>query len=127
MFVVSVASLLRKTALCCLTIACVVFGQAPGAVAQMDMTSHTMETKDETPPNQLPVPQKLAGVCDPHIYESARAFEQSVRVDPRWVTSKTEPSQKTSVYRRAGDRAVPERRSARPSASQSFVLRCMLE
>jgi hypothetical protein len=35
--------------------------------------------------------------------------------------------QRTSVYRQAGDRVVPERRSARPSAFQFFVLRCMFE
>ena len=76
------------------------------ALAQMNMTGHMMETKDETPPDQLPVPQKLSGIGNVSInitatpeaqmwfnqglnllhdfweYESARAFEQGVRVDP---------------------------------------------
>lgn len=66
-----------------------------------------METKDEIPPDQLPVPQKLTGIGNVHLditakpeaqawfdqglnlihdfwdYESARAFEQSIRVDPQ--------------------------------------------
>ena len=37
------------------------------------------------------------------------------------------PLRRTSVYRQAGDRVVPERRSARPSAFQFFALRCMFE
>src|SRR4029077_9779043 len=101
------ASLSPKTAAFCLILAYVVFGQTPRAAAQMDMTGHTMETKDEIPPDQLPVPEKLTGVGDAHIqitatheaqmwfdqglnlirdfweYESARAFEQSIRVDPQ--------------------------------------------
>lgn len=72
----------------------------------MDMSGHTMETRDETPPGELPVPQKMTGIGNGHIritatpeaqrwfnqglnllhdfwdYESARAFEQGVRVDP---------------------------------------------
>ena len=82
-------------------------GQTRPAAAQMDMSGHAMETKDEMPPDQLPAPQKLPGVGNAHIqitatpeaqmwfdqglsliddfwdYESARAFEQSVRVDPQ--------------------------------------------
>jgi tetratricopeptide (TPR) repeat protein len=82
-------------------------GQTRPAAAQMDMSGHAMETKDEMPPDQLPAPQKLTGVGNAHIqiaatvqaqiwfdqglsliedfwdYESARAFEQSVRVDPQ--------------------------------------------
>ncbi|HWF48265.1 MAG TPA: tetratricopeptide repeat protein, partial [Bryobacteraceae bacterium] len=76
------------------------------ASAQMDMSGHTMETRDETPPDRLPVPQRMTGIGNVHMritatpeaqmwfnqglnllhdfwdYESARAFEQSVRVDP---------------------------------------------
>jgi tetratricopeptide (TPR) repeat protein len=72
----------------------------------MNMSGHTMETRDETPPDRLPAPQKMAGIGNVHMritakpkaqmwfnqglnllhdfwdYESARAFEQSVRVDP---------------------------------------------
>jgi tetratricopeptide (TPR) repeat protein len=73
----------------------------------MNMSGNAMETKDEMPPDQLPVPQRLTGIGNAHIqitatleaqmwfdqglnlihdfwdYESARAFEQSVRVDPQ--------------------------------------------
>ncbi len=67
---------------------------------------HAMGTRDETPPDKLPAPQKLAGIGNVHLkitaspevqtwfdqglnlyydfwdYESARAFQQSVRIDP---------------------------------------------
>ena len=74
---------------------------------QMNMSSPVMETKDEIPPDKLPVPKKLTGIGNVHMkitatpeaqawfdqglnllhdfwdYESARAFEQSIRVDPQ--------------------------------------------
>ncbi len=77
------------------------------ALAQMNMSSATMETKDEIPPAELPVPRKMTGIGNVHMqitatpeaqmwfnqglnllhdfwdYESARAFEQGVRVDPQ--------------------------------------------
>jgi tetratricopeptide (TPR) repeat protein len=86
--------------------ACLAAPQPRLAFAQMNMSGN-METKDEMPPDQLPVPQKLTGIGNAHIqitatleaqmwfdqglnlihdfwdYESARAFEQSVRVDPQ--------------------------------------------
>ena len=75
------------------------------ASAQMNRPGHTMETQDETPPDTLPVPRKMTGIGNVHMqitataeaqmwfnqglnllhdfwdYESARAFEQSIRVD----------------------------------------------
>ncbi len=74
---------------------------------QMNMSSPVMETKDEIPPDQLPAPKKLTGIGNVHMqvtatpeaqawfnqglnllhdfwdYESARAFEQSIRTDPQ--------------------------------------------
>lgn len=74
---------------------------------QMDMSSHAMETQDERPPGDLPKPQRMSGIGNAHIkitasleaqiwfdqglnllhdfwdYEAARAFEQSIRVDPK--------------------------------------------
>ncbi len=71
------------------------------------MSGHVMETQNETRPDELPVPQKMSGIGNVHMgitaepeaeawfnqglnllhdfwdYESARAFEQSIRVDPR--------------------------------------------
>src|SRR6202008_1403637 len=74
--------------------------------AQNPMAGHVMQTRDEIPPDQLPPPQNLPGIGNAHIkitappeaqmwfdqglnllhdfwdYESVRAFEQGVRVDP---------------------------------------------
>jgi tetratricopeptide (TPR) repeat protein len=78
----------------------------PRVPAQTNMGSHVMEMQDEIPPEKLPPPVRIAGVGNAHLeitatpeaqiwfdqglnllhdywdYESARAFEQSVRVDP---------------------------------------------
>jgi tetratricopeptide (TPR) repeat protein len=80
---------------------------APAVFAQMDMAGHVMEMQDEIPPEKLPPPVRLSGIGNAHIqitatpeaqmwfdqglnllhdfwdYESARAFQQSVRVDPQ--------------------------------------------
>ena len=71
------------------------------------MNGHGMEMQNEIPPSDLPIPNKLTGIGNIHLritatpeaqmwfdqglnllhdfwdYESARAFEQSVRVDPQ--------------------------------------------
>ena len=81
-------------------------GQPKRAQAQSAMAGHVMETREEVPPEKLPPPEKLAGVGNAHLkitaspeaqmwfdqglnllrdfwdYESVRAFEQGVRVDP---------------------------------------------
>jgi tetratricopeptide (TPR) repeat protein len=80
---------------------------APRTTAQSGMSCHTMDMREEVSPEQLPPPQKLTGIGNAHIritatpeaqiwfdqglnllhdfwdYESVRAFEQSVRVDPQ--------------------------------------------
>lgn len=77
----------------------------PIALAQKPMC-HAMGTRDETPPDKLPAPEKLTGIGNVHLkitaspevqawfdqglnlyydfwdYESARAFQQSIRIDP---------------------------------------------
>ena len=82
-------------------------GPAQRVFAQNAMSSHSMDMREETPPEKLPPPLKLTGIGNAHIritatpeaqmwfdqglnllhdfwnYESERAFEQSVRVDPR--------------------------------------------
>lgn len=82
-------------------------GAAPRAVGQTGTMCHAMGTQDEMAPDKLPVPQKKNGIGNVHIritaspeaqawfdqglnlyhdfwdYESARAFEQGVRVDPQ--------------------------------------------
>jgi hypothetical protein len=82
-------------------------GYAQRTSAQTTMTCHSMDTQEEVPPDKLPPPQKLIGIGNAHIsitatpeaqmwfdqglnllhdfwdYESVRAFEQSVRVDPQ--------------------------------------------
>ena len=83
----------------------------PQASAQSGSTTpvhcHSLGTQDEIPPDKLPVPQKLSGIGNVHIkitaspeaqmwfdqglnlyhdfweYESLRAFQQGVRVDPQ--------------------------------------------
>lgn len=82
-------------------------GCAQRAYAQTGMQCHTMDTRIVVAPDKLPVPQKLTGIGNAHMritaspeaqmwfdqglnllhdfwdYESARAFEESVRVDPQ--------------------------------------------
>jgi tetratricopeptide (TPR) repeat protein len=76
------------------------------ALAQKPMC-HAMGTRDLVPPDKLPAPEKISGVGNVHLkitatpeaqtwfdqglnlyhdfwdYESARAFEQAIRVDPK--------------------------------------------
>ena len=80
---------------------------AQGIYAQSGMACHPMDTRDAVAPEKLPPPQKLTGIGNAHIritatpeaqvwfdqglnllhdfwdYESLRAFEQSIRVDPQ--------------------------------------------
>jgi tetratricopeptide (TPR) repeat protein len=82
-------------------------GVAPRAAAQAGMMCHAMGMQDEVSPDKLPVPLKMDGIGNVHIkitgsaeaqgwfdqglnlyhdfwdYESARAFEQGLRVDPQ--------------------------------------------
>jgi hypothetical protein len=77
----------------------------PPGFGQMNMRSHVMEMQDEIPPEKLPPPIRMPGVGNAHMeitakpeaqmwfdqglnllhdfwdYESARAFEQALRVD----------------------------------------------
>ena len=79
----------------------------PAVFAQMNMAGHVMEMRDEMPPEKLPPPVRMSGIGNAHLeitadpaaqvwfdqglnllhdfwdYESARAFEQGVRVDPQ--------------------------------------------
>ena len=97
---------MKSARLLCLAIATIC--SAPTAPAQMDMSSHSagMAMQEVPPPDQLPPPIKMTGIGNSHIaikatpeaqmwfdqglnllhdfwdYESARAFEQSIRVDP---------------------------------------------
>jgi tetratricopeptide (TPR) repeat protein len=84
-----------------------VMAAGSGAVAQMSMAGHDMGAmKEIPPPEMLPVPLKMTGIGNSHLsitatpeaqmwfdqglnllhdfwdYESARAFEQGIRVDP---------------------------------------------
>jgi hypothetical protein len=95
----------RKLAALALTFS-LSFVYAQPALAQNAMPCHTMGTREELPPEKLPPPQKLSGIGNSHIqvtatpeaqmwfdqglnllhdfwdYESVRAFQQGVRVDP---------------------------------------------
>src|SRR5580693_7638015 len=91
-----------------IALAAALISPSPGpALAQMPMAHHGMGLHTETPPDALPPAQQLTGIGNVSIritataeaqrwfdqglnlledfwdYESARAFEQSVRVDPK--------------------------------------------
>jgi hypothetical protein len=96
----------RKLAGFALLAFCLIVGYAQRMPAQTAMNCHTMDTREEVPPEKLPPPQKLTGIGNAHIritanpeaqmwfdqglnllhdfwdYESVRAFAQGVRVDP---------------------------------------------
>lgn len=106
-FVSSAALFSRKMAGFGLMATCLMIGQTQRAAAQAAMSCHSMGAQDEMPPDKLPPPQKLSGIGNVHIqitatpeaqmwfnqglnlfhdfwdYESARAFEQGIRVDPQ--------------------------------------------
>jgi tetratricopeptide (TPR) repeat protein len=106
-FVSSAALFLGKMAGFGLMATCLMIGQTQRAAAQTGMSCHSMGAQDEMPPDKLPPPQKLSDIGNVHIqitatpeaqmwfnqglnlfhdfwdYESARAFEQGVRVDPQ--------------------------------------------
>jgi tetratricopeptide (TPR) repeat protein len=96
-------------------------GLSHRTTAQTSMAGHEMGLRDEIPPDQLPSPQKLSGIGNVSIeitaapeaqiwfnqglnllhdfweYESAKAFEQGIRVDPQcamcyWGVYKAEGS-----------------------------------
>jgi hypothetical protein len=97
----------RRTAAFLLITFCLMVGYAQRMSAQSAMNCHAMGTREELAPEKLPPPQKLTGIGNAHIritampeaqmwfdqglnllhdfwdYESARAFEQSIRVDPQ--------------------------------------------
>jgi hypothetical protein len=98
---------LRKTAAFALTASCLLISYPQRTNAQAGMACHSMDMRVEVAPEQLPPPQKLTGIGNAHIritatpeaqmwfdqglnllhdfwdYESIRAFEQGVRVDPQ--------------------------------------------
>jgi tetratricopeptide (TPR) repeat protein len=97
----------RRMARLGVIIACLVLGHMQQSAAQTGISGHSMGVQDEMPPDKLPAPQKLSGIGNVHIqitatpeaqmwfnqglnlfhdfwdYESLRAFEQGVRVDPQ--------------------------------------------
>src|SRR5438128_10272245 len=94
----------------------------PGVFAQMNMAGHVMEMQDEIPPEKLPSPLRISGIGNAHMeitatpeaqmwfdqglnllhdfwdYESARAFEQCVRVDPQCAMCSCGLYKAQSVY-----------------------------
>jgi hypothetical protein len=97
----------RKRTAFALMIVFLLVGAAPRTTAQSGMNCHAMDVREEVSPEKLPPPQKLTGIGNSHIritatpeaqmwfdqglnllhdfwdYESVRAFEQGVRVDPQ--------------------------------------------
>jgi tetratricopeptide (TPR) repeat protein len=106
-FVSNACLLSRKMAGIGVVAACLVLGPAQWAAAQSGMTGHSMGMQDEVPPDKLPAPLKLSGAGNVHVhitatpeaqiwfdqglnllhdfwdYESLKAFEQGIRVDPQ--------------------------------------------
>ena len=96
----------RKLVTCVLLPFGLLVGYVQRMPAQTAMNCHPTDTREEVPPEKLPLPQKLTGIGNAHIritatpeaqmwfdqglnllhdfwdYESVRAFAQSVRVDP---------------------------------------------
>ena len=116
-------------------------GPAQIALAQTAMPCHTMTEVEETPPDKLPIPEKLSGIGNVHLkitatpeaqmwfdqglnllhdfwdYESARAFEQGVRVDPQcamcyWGLYKAESFYHSRLTGKTCTDAVQLRRSS---------------
>jgi tetratricopeptide (TPR) repeat protein len=97
----------RRRAASALMAVFLLIGSAARTTAQSGMSCHTMDNREEVPPEKLPPPQKLSGIGNAHIritatleaqmwfdqglnllhdfwdYESIRAFEQGIRVDPQ--------------------------------------------
>ncbi len=97
----------RKIAAFALITVGLMVGYAQPITAQGGMSGHPMDMREAVPPEKLPPPLKLTGIGNAHIhitatpeaqmwfdqglnllhdfwdYESVRAFEQSVRVDPQ--------------------------------------------
>jgi tetratricopeptide (TPR) repeat protein len=119
---------------------------APSAAAQMNLPAHAMEMKDQIPPDRLPEPLRMTGIGNAHLeitakpeaqawfnqglnllhdfwdYESARAFEQGVRVDPQcamcyWGLYKAESFYHSTAQGYAG-RALATAKSLRDKVSQ---------
>jgi hypothetical protein len=98
---------LRKSVAIVLTVSCLLISYPRLTNAQAGMACHSMDMRVEVAPEQLPPPQRLTGIGNAHIritatpeaqmwfdqglnllhdfwdYESIRAFEQGVRVDPQ--------------------------------------------
>jgi tetratricopeptide (TPR) repeat protein len=110
------------------------------------MASHVMEMQDEIPPEKLPPPLRMSGIGNAHMeitaapeaqmwfdqglnllhdfwdYESARAFEQAVRVDPQcamcyWGLYKAESFYHSTAQGYAG-RALAQAAALKEHASE---------
>ena len=132
-------------------VAGLVLGLSMGAAwAQVDMACHPMEVKDQLPPEQLPAAVRIEGAGNSHLkitanadgqawfdqglnllhdfwdYESARAFEQGVRVDPQcamcyWGLFEAESFFHSNAQEGYAERALKEavRLKGRVKASRS--------
>src|SRR5712692_5700904 len=140
---------LRKMAAFGLITSCLIVGYSQRISAQRGMNCHAMamDTREEVAPEKLPPPQKLTGIGNAHIritstseaqmwfdqglnllhdfweYESVRAFEQSVRVDPQcamcyWGIYQAEKSRHSSA-KYYGDLALTKAVSLKNRASKA--------
>jgi tetratricopeptide (TPR) repeat protein len=139
---------LQELAASAMMVAILYFGFPGHVAAQTGMSCHSMTTGNEVAPENLPPPQKLTGTGNAHIsitatpeaqmwfdqglnllhdfwdYESIRAFEQAVRVDPQcamcywgiYQAAKTNYRAENRYYR---DQALAKAVSLKSHASKS--------
>jgi hypothetical protein len=141
----------RKPAAFALSVLCLLSGYAQRTTAQTGIACHSMDMRVEVAPELLPPPQKLSGIGNAHIritatpeaqmwfdqglnllhdfwdYESLRAFEQGVRVDPQcamcyWGIYQAAKSNYRSENRYYRDQALAKALSLKNRASRSEQL-----
>jgi tetratricopeptide (TPR) repeat protein len=127
---------------------CLIVGHAQRITAQIGMNCHPMDTREAVAPEKLPPPQKFTGIGNAHIritatpeaqmwfdqglnllhdfwdYESVRAFEQGVRVDPQcamcyWGIYKAAKTNYRAANKYYQDQALTKAVSLKGHASKS--------
>jgi tetratricopeptide (TPR) repeat protein len=138
----------RKMAAFALITLCLIVGHAQRITAQIGMNCHPMDTREAVAPEKLPPPQKFTGIGNAHIritatpeaqmwfdqglnllhdfwdYESVRAFEQGVRVDPQcamcyWGIYKAAKTNYRAANKYYQDQALTKAVSLKGHASKS--------
>jgi tetratricopeptide (TPR) repeat protein len=138
----------QKMAAFALITVCLTVAYAQRITAQTGMNCHPMDTREAVAPEKLPPPQKFTGIGNAHIritatpeaqmwfdqglnllhdfwdYESVRAFEQGVRVDPQcamcyWGIYKAAKTNYRAANKYYQDQALTKAVSLKGHASKS--------